>query len=1082
MEARYAAIYVTDGAAAQSSISTSPAKVTGFAANGPSNDATPDHTNDQITINTTGTYTVSFDCSFSGTTATTFTFKLRNNAVEQNAGCVRSIGTATATGTTAFDTIITLSASDVLTIYVEADGASKSITPVEMELAVREIAPVNSSGPSGGSDSDAIHDNVAGEISAVAVKGTPVSGDYILIEDSAAGDVKKHVTIGSLPAGSEINDLASDGINGIVDDQLAVGTGASTAAYQTLPNGAVSYSTAGGTFSQASSSDLSDGPFLTVEDNDLATDGVNGIADDQIVIGSGVSTAAYHTLPNGAVTYATGTNTVSQAALADLSDVTATTGTGSTVVFDTSPTIVTPTIASFTNATHNHEDVAGGNTLASAATPSAIHDDVASEISGLTLKGTPVSGDFLLIEDSAAANVKKYITVGSLPAGSEINDLASDGINGIADDQLAVGTGASTAAYQTLPNGAVSYSTAGGTFSQAALASLSDVTATTGTGSTVVFDTSPTIVTPTIASFTNATHNHQDAAGGGTLSHNSATDNPASGTHGVTGSVVGTTDTQTLSAKTLTSPVMGTQITLDQTTEDYTLTWADPGAARAISISDPGGTDVFAWVDASQTLTNKTLTTPTIGDFTNAAHNHEGAAGGATLASAATPSAIHDDVASEISGLTLKGSPVSGDFIMIEDSAAGNAKKYITIGTLPAGGEINDLVGDGINGIADDQLAVGTGASTAAYQTLPNGAVSYDTTGGTFSQAATTDLSDSSAVVLNNQTNTYTTGSQDFSACTLLKLPVIAGTTPTTSGLIEYDSTSDTLEYGSNGVNRVVVNTNETQILSSKQLNGVVMNGTITGTTSQSWDLSAATTLTFTLRNTTASEVVDFIVDGRIRFENNTSFYMRFDGTPTANRTHTIPDVADDTFAMLNATQTLAAKTLTTPTIASFTNATHNHQDATGGGTLTHNSATDNPTTAHGATGAVMGTTNTQTVTNKDLTDETNKLRHSKSVTIEDPADGDRIAMFMNERAITVLGVSFASAGGTSVLFNVEYGTTIASGTVVHTDTCATSTPEWDVTPSGDSTIPTDQIVMIEITTVTLAVTDFQVTIYYDED
>lgn len=42
------------------------------------------------------------------------------------------------------------------------------------------------------------------------------------------------------------------------------------------------------------------------------------------------------------------------------------------------------------------------------------------------------------------------------------------------------------------------------------------VSAVTGTGS-VVLATSPTIVTPTIASFTNATHNHQNAAGGGTL-------------------------------------------------------------------------------------------------------------------------------------------------------------------------------------------------------------------------------------------------------------------------------------------------------------------------------------------------------------------------------------------------------------------------------------------------------------------------------------------------------------------------------------------------------------------------------------
>jgi len=69
-----------------------------------------------------------------------------------------------------------------------------------------------------------------------------------------------------------------------------------------------------------------------------------------------------------------------------------------------------------------------------------------------------------------------------------------------------------------------------------------------------------------------------------------------------------TTLAQTLAAKTLTSPILGTQVTLDQTTADYTLTWDDPAGARAISISDPGGADVFAWLDAAQTMTNKTLT------------------------------------------------------------------------------------------------------------------------------------------------------------------------------------------------------------------------------------------------------------------------------------------------------------------------------------------------------------------------------------------------------------------------------------------------------------------------------------------
>ena len=69
---------------------------------------------------------------------------------------------------------------------------------------------------------------------------------------------------------------------------------------------------------------------------------------------------------------------------------------------------------------------------------------------------------------------------------------------------------------------------------------------------------------------------------------------------------------QTLTSKTLTSPIIGTQITLDQATEDYTLTWDDPAAPRAISIPDPLGTDVFVFRDMAQTLLAKTLTSPVL--------------------------------------------------------------------------------------------------------------------------------------------------------------------------------------------------------------------------------------------------------------------------------------------------------------------------------------------------------------------------------------------------------------------------------------------------------------------------------------
>jgi hypothetical protein len=92
-----------------------------------------------------------------------------------------------------------------------------------------------------------------------------------------------------------------------------------------------------------------------------------------------------------------------------------------------------------------------------------------------------------------------------------------------------------------------------------------------------------------------------------------------SGVHGVTGSVVGTTDTQTLTNKTLTSPVISSltlgdgNIVFEGATADAfetTLTVVDPTADRTVTI--PDATTTLVGTDTTQTLTNKTLTSPTI--------------------------------------------------------------------------------------------------------------------------------------------------------------------------------------------------------------------------------------------------------------------------------------------------------------------------------------------------------------------------------------------------------------------------------------------------------------------------------------
>lgn len=75
----------------------------------------------------------------------------------------------------------------------------------------------------GGADADAIHDNVSNEIQVITAKASPVGADVIIIEDSAATWQKKSVLISNLPAGSpsfgsptgaiDIGDTQTDGVS-----------------------------------------------------------------------------------------------------------------------------------------------------------------------------------------------------------------------------------------------------------------------------------------------------------------------------------------------------------------------------------------------------------------------------------------------------------------------------------------------------------------------------------------------------------------------------------------------------------------------------------------------------------------------------------------------------------------------------------------------------------------------------------------------------------------------------------------------------------------------------------------------------
>jgi len=184
--------------------------------------------------------------------------------------------------------------------------------------------------------------------------------------------------------------------------------------------------------------------------------------------------------------------------ITDLSDVAAKSGTGTTVLFQGSPVLTTPTIASFVNSTHDHLTGAGGGTITEGSISDLqsyllnITGELITDLSDVTAKtgtGTTVVFDTspTIVTPTIAATGWTNATHAHL-AGNSGGQITEASISDLQSYLLNI----------TAEN----------------ITDLSDVTAKSGSGTTVIFDTSPTIVTPTIASFLNAAHDHSDAAGG----------------------------------------------------------------------------------------------------------------------------------------------------------------------------------------------------------------------------------------------------------------------------------------------------------------------------------------------------------------------------------------------------------------------------------------------------------------------------------------------------------------------------------------------------------------------------------------
>lgn len=129
---------VADGATAQTSIGTSPVKLTGFTTDGTASLCDPDHTSDDIMITEAGYWGVFASLSFTGTPSITFTFEVY---LDETSTGIKAAVTLDGSGSMVNVSLVgdlAVGTNEAVDIRVAASsGSANSITLVHCQLRVR---------------------------------------------------------------------------------------------------------------------------------------------------------------------------------------------------------------------------------------------------------------------------------------------------------------------------------------------------------------------------------------------------------------------------------------------------------------------------------------------------------------------------------------------------------------------------------------------------------------------------------------------------------------------------------------------------------------------------------------------------------------------------------------------------------------------------------------------------------------------------------------------------------------------------------------------------------------------------------
>ena len=419
--------------------------------------------------------------------------------------------------------------------------------------------------------------------------------------------------------------------------------------------------------------------------------------------------------------------------------------------------------------------------------------------------------------------------------------------------------------------------------------------------------------------------------------------------------IVSLTATQTLTNKTLTSPIIasaafsGASFTFEGATDDSfetTLTATDPTADRTVTI--PNATTTLVGTDTTDTLTNKTLTSPVISTITGGGITLDSSvdivldADGANVTLKDAGTTVLDFVLNGTTDVTLDA---PGDLILDADGGDVFVKDAGT-----TYGSLTNTGGNLIIKSGTTTAATFSGANVTLAGTVASGAITSSSTV-TATQAI---LSNASPLVFEGATADSfetTIAVTDPTADRTITIPNATDTLvgkATTDTLTNKTLTTPTIAQINSGGNftldaatDIILDADGGDVflkdagttygsLTNTGGNLIIKSGTTTAMTMSGANVTIAGNLTVSGSTTTVDSSTVNLQTGFV-FEGSTadSFETTLVATdPTADRTVTIPDLTG-TVSLITATETLTNKTLTTPVIAEIDSGSTITLDAT---------------------------------------------------------------------------------------------------------------------------------------------------------